>query len=157
MYLIDTNVVSELRRVQTGRGDANVAKWGLETPEHLLYLSVVSLRELESWVLRKERKDAEQGRSMRRWIDQQVRPSFAPRLLPVTEEIALACARLFVPNPPPIADAYIGATALVHGLTVVTRNVADFAPMGVEILNPWEPPNEVAPKSKSGPIPPTRA
>lgn len=139
MFLVDTNVVSELRRAETGRGNANVSAWGARTPESSLYLSVISLRELESWVLRKERKDPAQGRSMRRWIDEQIRPSFATRLLPVTEEIALACARLFVPNPPPTADAFIAATALVHGLTVVTRNVADFAPMGVKVLNPWKP------------------
>jgi predicted nucleic acid-binding protein len=139
MLLVDTNVVSELRRAQTGRGDPNVAAWGLRTPESSLFLSVISLRELETWVLGKERKDPAQGRAMRKWIDEQIRPSFASRLLPVTEAVALCCARLFVPNQPPTADAFIAATALVHGLTVVTRDVGDFAAMGVRTFNPWEP------------------
>lgn len=139
MYLLDTNVVSELRKVRSGKADADVAQWAEQTRTAELCLSVVSVQELEIGVLLRERKDAAQGRTLRVWLEQQVLPAFANRILPVDTAVARAAARLHVPDPRPVRDALIAATALVHGMTVVTRNVADFAPTGAIVLNPWAP------------------
>ena len=137
MYLLDTNVVSELRKVRSGKADAGVAQWAEQTRAAELYLSVISLHELDIGVLLRERKDAEQGRMLREWLEQHVLPAFANRVLPVDVAVARASARLHVPDPRPVRDALIAATALVHDMTVVTRNIADFEPTGVAIHNPW--------------------
>jgi toxin FitB len=104
----------------------------------LLFLSVMTIRELETWALLTARRDSKQATSIRTWLDEQVSLAFAGRILPVTETVARHAGALFVPDPQPISDSLIAATALVHGLTVVTRNTANFAPMGVKLLNPWE-------------------
>lgn len=137
MYLLDTNVVSELRKVRSGKADAGVAQWAEQTRAAELYLSVISLHELDIGVLLRERKDAEQGRMLREWLEQHVLPAFADRVLPVDVAVARASARLHVPDPRPVRDALIAATALIHDMTVVTRNIADFEPTGVAIHNPW--------------------
>jgi len=138
MYLVDTNVISEMRKVQAGRGNPGVRRWSKEVKEHLLYLSDISVLESETGILLMERKDLTQARLLRDWLHGQVLPSFAGRILGVNTEIALRCAPLHVPVTAPYRDSLIAATALVHGLVVVTRNVKDFAPMGVKVLNPWE-------------------
>jgi hypothetical protein len=102
-----------------------------------LYLSVVSVQELEVGILLVERRDAAQGAILRTWLDDYVLPAFAGRILPVDVEVARRSAGLHVPDPKPVRDSLIAATALVHGMTVVTRNVDDFAPSGVLLLNPW--------------------
>jgi len=137
MYVLDTNVVSELRKVRSGKADSGVARWAEGTRTTDLFLSVISLQELEIGILSLERKDAAQGRLLRVWMEQQVLPAFAERILPIDVAVARAGARLHVPDPRPVRDALIAATALVHGMTVVTRNVADFAATGVPLLNPW--------------------
>ncbi len=137
MYLLDTNVVSELRRAKAGKADPRVVAWGESMPVAGLFLSVISLLELEMGVLLIERRDPAQGVILRAWLDGQVLPAFAGRILAVDTAVARRCARLHVPDPRSDRDALIAATALVHGLTVVTRNVADFEPMGVGLLNPW--------------------
>lgn len=139
MYLLDTNVVSELRKVRSGRADANVAAWADQVDAADLFLSVISLQELEIGVLLKERSDSAQGAVLRRWLRDQVVPAFAARMLPVDTAVALRSAALHVPDPRPVRDGLIAATALVHGLRVVTRNIADFQPMGVDVLDPWRP------------------
>jgi toxin FitB len=138
MFILDTNVVSELRKVRLGKADENVAKWAdsVATPD--LYLSVVTIQELEIGVLLAERRDAEKGGIFRTWLNSHVLPAFEGRILPVDLAVALQSARLHVPDPHPIRDGIIAATALVHGMTVVTRNVDDFRRTGVPILNPWD-------------------
>lgn len=137
MYLLDTNVVSELRKVRAGRADGHVAAWADSVDAADLYLSVISVQELEIGVLLAERRDPAQGAVFRAWLGGHVLPAFAGRILVVDTAVAERSARLHVPDPRPLRDGFIAATALVHGMTVVTRNVADFAPTGVPTLNPW--------------------
>ena len=137
MFLLDTNVVSELRKVRAGRADKHVARWAEQVDAAELFISVVTLQELEMGVLLAERRDAKQGAALRAWLDGQVLPAFAERIIPIDEAVALRAAALHVPDPRPVRDAYIAATGLVHGLTVVTRNVADLEGTGVRLLNPW--------------------
>ena len=136
-YLLDTNVVSELRKVRLGRANPGVGRWAECVSAADLYLSVVSVQELEMGVLLLLRRDPAQGAVLRAWLDTQVLPAFAQRMLPVDLAVAQRSAALHVPDPRPVRDGLIAATALVHGMTVVTRNVADFQPCGVPVLNPW--------------------
>jgi predicted nucleic acid-binding protein len=138
MFVLDTNVVSELRKVQIGNANLNVAAWAQSVDAADLFVSAITLMELELGVLSIERKDATQGAMLRSWLEQHVLPEFSRRTLPIDTAVALRCARLHVPDRRGERDALIAATALVHGMTVVTRNVADFKPTGVTILNPWE-------------------
>ena len=138
MYLLDTNVVSELRKAGAGKADANVVGWAAGVPAAMLYLSAISILEIELGVLLIERRDGRQGAVLRRWLDEQVMTAFAERILPIDVPVAQRCARLHTPDPRPDRDALIAATALQHGMTVVTRNIADFAPMAVAIFNPWD-------------------
>lgn len=138
MLLLDTNVVSELRKVRLGKAAPQVARWSDSVEAATLFISAVTILELEIGILLMERKDSQRGRPMRVWLDDYVRPTFHHRTLPVDEAVALACARLHVPDPRPERDALIAATALVHGMTIVTRNVADFAGTGPALLNPWD-------------------
>lgn len=137
MYLLDTNVVSELRKVRAGKADPNVARWADRVDAGELYLSVIAVQELEIGVLLVERRDPVQGAMLRSWLNDHVLPAFAGRILPVDTAVALRSARLHVPDPHPVRDGLIAATALVHGMTVVTRNVEDFASAGAKVLNPW--------------------
>ena len=137
MFLLDTNVISELRKAGDGKADANVIAWLSSVDATTCYLSAITLMELELGILRIERRDAAQGARLRTWMDGHILPEFSERTLPIDTTVALRCAHLHVPDPRPDRDAYIAATALVHGMTVVTRNLADFAPTGVPLLNPW--------------------
>lgn len=139
MYVLDTNVVSELRKIQSGKAVPAVAAWSKGVDAATLFVSVITIMELELGVLALERKDAVQGALLRAWLDQRVLPEFHDRTLPIDTAVALRCAALHVPDRCAERDALIAATALVHGMTVVTRNVSDFAPTGVPLINPWEP------------------
>lgn len=139
MYVLDTNVLSELRKVRLGKADANVTAWTESVDAADLFISVITVMELELGVLSIERKDATQGAMLRSWLEQLVLPEFSGRTLPIDTAVAQRCARLHVPDKCGERDALIAATALVHGMTVVTRNVADFKSTGVAIVNPWEP------------------
>ncbi|WP_316978874.1 type II toxin-antitoxin system VapC family toxin [Shumkonia mesophila] len=138
MFVLDTNVVSELRKAKAGKADAHVAAWAGSVTPGVLYLSAITVLELELGVLLLERRDPAQGAVMRAWLESHVLPAFAGRVLPVDTTVALHCARLYVPDPRAERDALIAATAQVHGMTVVTRNVADFAATGVPVLDPWQ-------------------
>ena len=138
MFLLDTNVISELRKAGDGKADINVVAWLSSVDAASFYLSAVTITEIELGILRVERRDPAQGARLRAWMDQRILPEFADRTLPVDTAVALRCAPLHVPDPRPERDAFIAATALVHGMTVVTRNVADFAPTGVPLWNPWD-------------------
>ena len=137
MYLLDTNVVSELRRAQTGKAKPNVVKWAASVQPEMLYLSVISVLEIETGILLMERRDLNQGALLRRWLEEQVLPTFDRRILPVDVAVARKCAELHVPDRRSERDAMIAATALIHRMKVVTRNVSDFDQSTAEIINPW--------------------
>lgn len=139
MYLLDTNVVSELRKAQSGRADRQVKAWADSVAASSLFLSAISILELETGVLLVERRDPQQGAMLRAWLDHRVLPAFAGRVLAVDTAVAQCCAKLHAPDPRAERDALIAATAIVHGMMLVTRNVDDFKPTGTAILNPWRP------------------
>lgn len=138
MFVLDTNVVSELRKVRLGKADTNVTAWTESVDASDLFVSAITIMELELGVLSIERKNATQGALLRSWLDQHVLPEFSGRTLPVDTAVAQRCARLHVPDKRGERDALIAATALVHGMTVVTRSIADFKPTGVTTVNPWD-------------------
>lgn len=134
-YLLDTNVLSELRR--SDRTDPKVAAWADSVHPADLFLSAITVLEIEAGALLIARRDAAQGAMLRSWIDDKVLPAFEGRILPVDTAVARRCAHLHVPDPRAERDALIAATALVHRLTVATRNTADFEPTGADLLDPW--------------------
>jgi predicted nucleic acid-binding protein len=138
MYVLDTNVISELRKAKSGKADNNVVDWANTVSATRLFLSVITILELETGLLLVERRDPAQGAILRSWLNAHVLPAFSERILSVDVAVAQCCAKLHVPDPRSDRDAIIAATGLVHGMTVVTRNTADFARTGVELLNPWE-------------------
>jgi predicted nucleic acid-binding protein len=138
MYLLDTNVVSELRKAKAGKADKNVIAWAASVSANSLFLSVITILELEIGIQLVERRDSTQGILLRAWHEGQVLLAFSGRIIPVDVLVAQRCAKLHVPDPCSDRDALIAATALVHGMTVVTRNIADFQATGVDILNPWD-------------------
>lgn len=138
MFILDTNVVSELRKAKAGKADRHVTAWATGAPTGSLYVSAITVLELEIGVRRKERSDKAQGKLLRAWMDEHVMPAFAGRVLAVDAAVALRCAALQVPDKTSERDALIAATALVHGMVVVTRNGADFRASGVGLIDPWE-------------------
>lgn len=138
MFLLDTNVVSELRKVRSGKANAGVSQWASGVPSAQLFVSAISIHELEHGVLLMERSDRDQGAVLRAWLDRSVVPAFTDRVLAVDATVARRAAQLHVPDPAPFRDALIGATALVHGMRLVTRNLKDFTRFpGLDALNPW--------------------
>jgi len=138
MFVLDTNVVSELRKINSGKADRHVAQWADDVDAGSLYISAITILELEIGILQTERRDPAQGATLRTWLEKSVLPEFEGRIFPVDTAVAQRCARLHVPDRRAERDALIAATALVHGMIVVTRNVADFAATGVSLQNPWE-------------------
>lgn len=137
MYVLDTNVLSELRAGKS-RIEPAVIRWAQSVPLNRIYLSAITILEVELGIRQLERRKPPQGSVLRTWFDG-IPATFEGRILPFTAEIAMRCAALHVPDPAPERDAMIAATAITHGMTLVTRNVADFVRTGVALLNPWEP------------------
>jgi toxin FitB len=137
MFILDTNVVSELRKIRLGKADTNVAAWAEKVDAVGLYVSAITIQEIEIGILLLERRDPQQGVLFRSWLNNQVLPAFANRILSVDKVVALRSAQLHVPNPRPVRVSLIAATALVHGMTIATRNVVDFESTGAAVLNPW--------------------
>lgn len=138
MYVLDTNVVSELRKVRSGKANPGVSEWAANVPAAELFVSAVTIHELEHGVLLMERSDHAQGPVLRAWLDRSVTAAFADRVLPVDERVARRAAALHVPDPAPFRDALIGGTALAHGMAVVTRDLKDFDRFDdLEVINPW--------------------
>lgn len=138
MFVLDTNVVSELRKVRSGRANPGVASWAEQIPSAEMFISAITIHELEQGVLLMERSDTAQGALLRAWLDQSVAAAFKSRVLSVDERVARRAAALHVPDPAPFRDALIGATALVHDMTVVTRDLKDFQRFDqLDVINPW--------------------
>jgi predicted nucleic acid-binding protein len=138
MYLLDTNLVSELRKVRSGKADPSVADWAARIPTGQMLISAITIHELEHGVLLAERADPPRGVILRQWLDESVSEAFDQRVLPIDEVVARRAAALHVPHPAPFRDALIAATALVHGLVMVTRNVRDFERFpALSLENPW--------------------
>lgn len=136
MFILDTNVVSELRKPE--RVNPAVAAWANSIEPHVLFLSVITIFEVEIGAQRREWRDPTGAALFRRWVDDWVLPGFHGRILPIDTAVAVRCAGLHVPDPKSERDAFIAATALVHGMTVATRNVSDFAGTGSRLVNPWD-------------------
>lgn len=138
MFVLDTNIVSELRKVRSGKANSGVTRWAEQVPSAELFISVITIHELEHGVLLMERSDPTQGAMLRAWLDQSVTAAFKNRVIAVDERVARRAAALHVPDPAPFRDALIGATALVHEMTVVTRDLKDFKRFhDLDVLNPW--------------------
>jgi predicted nucleic acid-binding protein len=138
MFVLDTNVISEMRKHRAGRAHPQVTNWLASVREETFYLSTIVFQELELGVLLAEYHQAPQAPLLRNWLNNYVLPSFEDRILPVDMAIARCSATLHVPRNGPGNDTLIAATALVHNMTVVTRNTADFTKTGVAVLNPWQ-------------------
>ena len=137
MYLLDTNVVSELRKAKTGKANANVVLWAREALHDSMFLSVVTIMEIETGILRIQKRDKEQAAILSRWFTEQVLRNFENKILDVSLEVARACAQMHASNPKSERDALIGATAQVNNLILVTRNIKDFSGSNIAVLNPW--------------------
>ncbi|XAZ26179.1 type II toxin-antitoxin system VapC family toxin (plasmid) [Sinorhizobium sp. B11] len=140
MLLLDTNVVSELRKVASGKADPNVVVWNETVDPAECFISSVVLHELEIGVRLVEHNDAVAGKVLRDWLENIVLTAFSGRILPLDEASAVQAAKWHVPNPKPINDAYIAAVAFTRRMTLVTRNVKDFDGIGVMLMNPWDMP-----------------
>lgn len=139
MYLLDTNCLSELRRIRTGRADFNVAAWAALVPLSSMYLSAISIFEIQVGIARALVRDPVKADQLKIWLDEAVLPNFQGRIIVVDEKIASAAGPLAVARTSDTADVLIAATALVRRLKLVTRNTSDFIAMSVEVLNPWTP------------------
>lgn len=138
MYLLDTNVLSEF---QKSRPDEHFINWVGSVDPFNLYISVLTVMEIEIGILRLARRDEVQAMRLRNWLEASVLEGFEGRVLPISLEVCRRAAQTHVPDPKAEIDALIAATASVHGLTVVTRNVKDFLALGVPLFNPWHTPS----------------
>ena len=138
MYLLDTNIISESRKLGTSRIDPRAARWFAQVDVETTFVSAMTIFELERGVQQMERRDATQGSALRRWLDDQIMTAYENRTLPLSRAVALVCAGLHIPDPKSERDAWIAATAIDAESTLISRNVSDFANMSVELINPFE-------------------
>lgn len=139
MFLLDTNVVSETRRIAAGRADDRFERWISSIEPTLAYVSAVTIMELEIGVMRVERRDPSAGAVLRQWLNHDVGVAFEGRILPVDTATARSAAALHVPNPAPAIDSLVAATALANAMSMVTRNTGDFSRFeGLHVINPWD-------------------
>jgi hypothetical protein len=138
MYLLDTNIISEARKLGTPRVDPNAARWFAEVDAEASFISAMTVFELERGIRLMERRDPKQGTTLRSWFDERIMLTYEKRILPMSREVALTCAGLHIPDPKSERDGWIAATAIDAGLTLVTRNARDFEAMGVRLINPFE-------------------
>jgi predicted nucleic acid-binding protein len=133
-FLLDKNIISEIRK--RDRAHPNVARWVARTPVEEIGMSVLVLAEIRHVIELMRRNDPEQAKSLDRWFSH-MRARLEDRVLPIDEPVAEAWALLGFPDPLPLIDGLLAAAAKVHGLTLVTRNVADVAVVGVSLLDPF--------------------
>lgn len=136
MYLLDTNIISATRRRMPD--NASVFEWLATVDNTLIYTNAIVMMELERGILSMERKDKQQGKILRLWFEDTVKPSFAERILPITDKTAQICAKIHIPDHAPENDAWIASTAIEHRLILATRNVADFKKIAVKLFNPFD-------------------
>lgn len=136
-HLLDTNVISELRKPKS-KADKQVRTWVARRSFGDLYLSAITILEIEIGINQVARRDPAQAKLLNDWLSNEVLDIFSGRILPVDVAVARRCAQMHVPNPRPERDALIAATASVHGLTVATRNSKDFVELDVPVVNPWD-------------------
>ncbi|KMK51578.1 twitching motility protein PilT [[Actinobacillus] muris] len=139
MYLLDTNILSELRKFHNNTIDENVRKWFEQIMPSQTYISVISLMEIQMGISLKKRKDVLQAAHLQQWFNDMLLPLYQTRTLPINAEIALSCAELHIPNRRSLNDTLIATTAIQHKLTLVTRNTKDFQGLKLRLLNPFEP------------------
>lgn len=135
MYLLDTNVLSALRRPD--KAPATLLRWAAALPPDATCISAITVMELEHGILSLARRDQAQAALLRQWLEEVILPAFEGRILAVDQRVAREAARLMLPAPLPVNDVLIAATARIHGLVVVTRNVRDFGRLDVALHNPW--------------------
>ena len=138
MLFLDTNVVSEIRLISSGKANLHFTEWVKQMDTHHCSTSAVVLMELERGILRMERKDLIQGQNLRYWFNTTVRSLFENRILKIDKTTAQICAKLHIPDKRPENDAWIAASCIQHNLPLVTRNVADFQNLGIELINPFD-------------------
>jgi len=138
MYLLDTNIISELKKLDSGKIHPQVQRWAYSINLMQTKISVVSIIEIRTGILSLARKGQAQAASLDNWFTNRLLPAYRTRTLSVDTEVALICAQLHIPAKRPINDAYIAATAIAHNLTPVTRNVRDFQGLPLMLENPFE-------------------
>ena len=138
MLFLDTNVVSEIRLVSSGKANLRFTEWVKQMDTRHCWTSAVVLMELERGILRMERKDPVQGDNLRYWFNTTVRSLFENRVLKIDRTTAQICAKLHVPNMRSENDAWIAASCIQHNLPLVTRNVMDFQNLDIELINPFD-------------------
>lgn len=153
MFLLDTNVISELRKAGDGSADATVIAWLSSKDAADFYISAITVMEIERGILRGGHRNYEEETKLRIWVNRHIMPEFEGRILPIDTAVTLRCASFDLPDQYPERDAFIAATAHAHGMTVVTRDTDKYAPTGVSVLNPWE---KSVPGSRSASLPKVR-
>lgn len=137
MYLLDANIIAESRKLGSTRVDPRAAQWLSQIDVEVSFISAMTIFERERGVQQMARRDAKQGAALRRWFDDQIMTTYENRTLLLSRGVALICAGLHIPDPKSERDAWIAATAIDAGLTLVSRNVADFANMAVWLISPF--------------------